>query len=85
MIPEFMRFYNYTASDVLDEYARTFFSLVNSMLEISAKELLNNIMVIKTAESKDGSKIIEQLYKQQRGLGAIIKEVKVVKGVKNVS
>jgi len=83
MIPEFIRFYNYTASDVLNEYARTFFSLVNSMYEISAAESLTNIMELRASNSKDGDKVITSLQKQNRGLGAIIKEVKVVKETRN--
>lgn len=81
MIPEYMHFYKYSVSDVLNEYAQTFFSLVNSMFEIHARELLDNITVTAASNEKSGS-IINELIKRQKGLGAIIEEVKVAKNAR---
>ena len=75
MIPEFMRFYSYTLIDVLNENARTFFALINSMLEITAREMLNSITVHRGAISED-NKVVEELQKRQQGLSKIINEVK---------
>ena len=84
MIPQFARFYNYTVADILNEYARVFFSLVNSMFEITAQEMLNDITVQRTQNSEDGgADTIRSLQQQAKGLSAIIDEVKVVKGVRN--
>ena len=77
MIPEYMRFYNYTVTEVLDEYARTFFALANSMFEIHAREMLDAIAV-----SSANQDTINELNKRQKGLGAIIEEVKIAKNVR---
>lgn len=77
MIPQFIRFYGYSNSDTLNEYATAFFSLVNSMYEIKAKEMLDDISVLSVANSKDnGASVISALKKQYAGLGGIVKEVK---------
>ena len=83
MIPEYMRFYKYTVSDVLNEYARTFFSLVNSMFEIHAREMLDDITISTASNSKDGNTIVSELIKRQKGLGAVIEEVKIAKNARN--
>ena len=77
MIPEFMRFYRYTVSDVLNEYARTFFSLVNSMFEIHAREMLDDI----TISSADKG-VVAELTKRQKGLASIIEEVKIARNAR---
>lgn len=79
MVPEFMRFYGYKAKDCLDEFAITFFSLVNSMYRIQANEALMNLSVTSAAFSGD-SNVQDQLRKQSRGLHGIVQEVRVVKG-----
>ena len=77
MIPEYMRFYKYTVSDVLNEYARTFFSLVNSMFEIHAREMLDNITI-----SSADKNVVAELTKRQKGLGSIIEEVKIARNAR---
>lgn len=82
MIPQFARFYGYTITDILNEYTIVFFSLVNTMFEINAKEMLNGITVQGAVNGKNGQSIITSLEKQAKGLGAIIEEVKVAKSVR---
>lgn len=78
MIPEYMRFYSCTVESVLNGYARTFFALLNSMHEIKAGELLDDIITGRAVNSSDNS-TIDSLRKQHRGLGAIVAEVKIAK------
>lgn len=85
MIPQFMRFYSYTMTEVMDEYARTFFTLINSMFEIEAREMLDDIAVVSVPNSKDGNKVVEELQKRRKGLGGIIEEVKVAKGTRIIN
>lgn len=76
MIPAYMRFYHYSRRETLREYARSFFALVNSMYTIEAKELLNDISVVATANAGDhGRQNIEALKKQERGIQAIVEQV----------
>ena len=77
-----MSFYQgYTASAVLDEYAVTFFSLVNAMYRIKSKEMLEDIQIISTPNMKkdDANKIIAQLRKGTKGLHGILEEVRNIK------
>ncbi len=80
MIPEFIRFYSYTASDVLDELAVRFFSLMNSMYRIKATESLDRIAEASVAQgSENGKSYVSELQKQSKGLHGIIEEVRVIK------
>lgn len=79
MIPEFMRFYSYSSSDVLDELAIRFFSLGNSMYQIQAKESLSHVMEASTAFSGN-KEYLKSLEKQQKGVGGIVDEVRTIKG-----
>lgn len=81
MIPEFMRFYSYTASQVLDELAIVFFTLLNSMYRLQAKETMMGILEVSTGMSgKESSSVINELKKQERGIAGIVNEVRVIKG-----
>lgn len=83
MIPEFIRFYGYTSQQVLSEYAVTFFSLVNSMYRLQAREMLRGITTVSTAMSgKEASSTINELRKQEKGLQGIVQEVRTVRGIK---
>lgn len=83
MIPEFIRFYGYTAQEALSEYAVTFFSLVNSMYRLQAREMLRDITTTSTAMSgKESSSTINELKKQERGLHGIVQEVRTVRSIK---
>lgn len=84
MFAEFIRFYNYTAEQALAEYGKRFFSLVNSMYRIKAKEDLREI--VNVAAGMSGNKeIVTQLQKQEGGNQAILEQVKVAKEVNNVN
>lgn len=80
MVPQFMRFYGYTASSTLDEYARTFFGLLNQMFRLQAEEALTDINTTSAAMSgKDGQSVIDGYKKQAGGLHSIVQEVRTVK------
>ena len=80
MIPEFIRFYGYSLEAVLNEYARSFFALLNSMYQLEAKESLINITNMSTAFGSDnGNDVISNLEKQRKGIGGIVNEVRVIK------
>lgn len=81
LVPEFMQFYSYTASQVLDEYARTFLSLVNAMYRLKAKESLSSIANTATA-THGGDGYVNELKKQERGIHGILEEVKVIKSIR---
>lgn len=85
MIPEFIRFYSYTVSQALDEYAVTFFSLINSMYRLQAQEQLSSIMTVSAgmAGGKEASGTISALEKQAKGLHGIVQEVRNIKNVKH--
>ncbi len=79
-----MRFYGYSASSTLDEYARTFFGLLNQMFSIQAEEALTNINTTSAAMSgKDGQSVIDGYKKQAGGLHSIVQETRVAERVKN--
>jgi hypothetical protein len=84
MIPEFIRFYSYSASQVLEEYAVRFFSLVNSMYQLKASESLDSVMQVSTG--MNGNKeYLSALQKQQKGIAGIVEEVRIVKRNKDVN
>lgn len=86
IVPEFLRFYSgYTAGKVLDEMAKTFFSLVNSMYRLQAQEQISFIegVVVGNAEPKQRSSAISALQKSAKGLHGIVQEVRSVKNGKH--
>lgn len=74
-IAEFIRFYNYTIEQALNEYAKTFYSLLNDMYRIQATETLNMVYANNATEE-----LINKLQKQEAGISGIVKEVKIVRG-----
>jgi hypothetical protein len=83
MIPEYIRFYGGTPIDVLNEYAITFFAMLNSMYTIQAKEQLNAVFAVNAGMSgKDGQSYIDGLQKQKRGIGAIVEEVRTIENIR---
>jgi hypothetical protein len=83
MIPEFMRFYSYTLTQTLNEYAVAFFSLINSMYRLQAREQIRDVVSVSAGMSgKDGQSILDELKKQERGLHGVVEEVRVAKGIK---
>jgi len=81
MLPQFIRFYGYTAQQALDEYAVRFFSLVNYMRRLEATELLNELSILSSAFAggKEARPLVEQLKKQAKGVQGIVQEVRNVK------
>lgn len=81
MFPQYLRFYGYTASEALNEFAITFFALVNAMHRLSADEALGRITESSVAFSggSDGAKIIDEYKKQSKGISGIVEEVRNIK------
>lgn len=79
MVPRFVRFYSYRVQDCLQEYARTFFAMVNAMYRIEGDESLNQMTVISGAMSGESS-VQEHFKKQSKGLHGIVEEVRTVRG-----
>ena len=86
IVPEFIRFYGYTAEQVLDELAVRFFSLVNSMYRLQARESLVSITNHLTASAggDEAQKTIEALHKQEKGLTGVLQEVETLREVRDV-
>lgn len=80
IIPEFIRFYNYSVEETLKLPARLFYTLVNSMYRLQAKEMLSNVQStsIGMGGDKDGT-YINHITKQLKGKDGLLREVKVVK------
>lgn len=81
MFPQFLRFYSYTAGQALNEYAITFFTLVNSMHRLTADEALGRITESSVAFSggSEGAKIVDEYKKQSKGISGIVEEVRNIK------
>lgn len=84
MIPQFMSFYGYSVTSTLNEYARTFFALINAMNRINAEKSLMNITEISTSLNGD-KKTVDNLVKQSKGISGIVNEVRIAKEAKDVS
>lgn len=83
MIPEFMRFYRYSLTDTLNEYAVSFFSLINSMYRLQAREQIRAIISVSAGMAgKDGQSTVDELKKQEKGLHGVVQEVRTVKGIR---
>lgn len=83
IVPEFMRFYHYTLNETMHEYAIAFFTLVNSMFRLKAKETIERAYEYSLGQGGDESKsAIEKLRKDSEGLHGILNEVKTVKEVR---
>ena len=80
MFTEFIRFYNYTAEQALNEYGKRFFALCSQMYRVKAKESLSDYMVQASVQSKEGKKYVEELQKQEKGMEGIIQEVRIARG-----
>lgn len=85
ILPMFLRFYQgYTVSSVLDEFAITFFSLVNSMGQLVASENLNNSIVasIPHMEKTNVDRITHEWTRQSEGSGKLIQEAQLVRSIR---
>lgn len=82
IVPRFLRFYGgYTAQSVLNEYAVSFFSLVNSMFRLQAQELLDSITANTVAShgGQEAQAILKNLQQKTEGLHGIVQEVRNIK------
>lgn len=80
IVPQFLRFYGgYTASSVFEEWAVTFFSLVNSMYRLESKEMLEAITTTSVAINGDQNGVVKELDKGSRGIHGIVQEVRNIK------
>jgi len=77
IVPEFIRFYGYSLDQTLIEYAKTFYSLVNSMYQIQAKEAL---MLVYASNANDD--LVSGLKKQEKGISGTVQEVKNARNFK---
>ncbi len=86
IIPEFIRFYGYTATEVLDELATRFFTLVNAMYRLQATESLLHINTtsVAMAGGQEAQSTISALEKQEKGLDGVLSEVNTLREVRNV-
>jgi hypothetical protein len=73
--------------DSLNEYAITFFSLVNAMTRIRAVELMEDVHAnsIPQMKESDAKGALEDLKKSSQGVHGIVKEVRTAKRAKNVN
>jgi len=84
IVPQFIRFYGYTASQTLDEYGKVFFALVNSMYMLRAVEMMDGITTASVPNASEGQarNIMDKLHRSSQGAHGILKEVKVIKDAK---
>jgi len=83
IVPQFIRFYGYTLSQTMNEFAVSFFSLVNSMYRIEASERLNGILEVSAGMAgKEAREVIGKLEDQSQGANKYIDQAKVLKGIR---
>jgi hypothetical protein len=85
MIAQFIRFYPYTVEQVLDMFAKTFFSLSNAMLRVQAIEQLERIKAsaYPHMESIDQTSMAKSYTQLAKGNQGVLDEVRVIKGLNN--
>jgi len=84
-VPHFIRFYQgYTIESVMDEFAVTFFSLINAMMRIKAEESLVNIQNISVPhmEQSEVHNTIQRLKQDSNGLDDYIEQAKIIRQAK---
>jgi len=81
MFPEFISYYGYTAEQALQEYAKRFFSLLNSMFRLQAKAQLTELAIISNAHNggKEAQSLAKKLTDQSLGNQKILEEVRNIK------
>lgn len=81
IVPSFIRFYHYTLTQAMSEYAVSFFSMVNSMYRIQSEEMLQGISVASYPhlEKNAARDLLDELRKAARGLHGIVQEVRSIK------
>lgn len=79
-VPRFMRFYGYKLSEALNEYAKSFFMLVEAMHRLKAKEMATDITAISAGFNGSKETMLE-LEKNARGTRGILEQVRNIKNV----
>ena len=82
IVPQFLRFYTgYTSQSLMDEFAVTFFSLVNSMFRLKAEEMIDeiNAVTVGMADNSERQEVLSKLSKSTRGKHGILQEVRIVR------
>lgn len=74
IVADFMRFYNYSLTDTLNEYAVSFYSLVNTMYRQRATEALTLMSAFNATQE-----LVDGYNKQQKGLHGIVQEIRVAR------
>lgn len=83
IVPQFLRFYpGYTRQSLMDEFAITFFALVNSMFRLKPEERVDQInnYAIGMSDTNDREAAVAKLNKSAEGKHGVLQEVKAVKG-----
>lgn len=86
MVAEFIKYYGYSASGVLAEFARTFFSLMNEKVKLESKERINLIenITIARGTNPNGEKVVQQLFDKSEGVEKYIKAAKTLREARDV-
>jgi len=81
MFADFIHFYGYTAEQALNEYAKRFFSLANSMYRIKGVDSINQLVIASNAASggDNAQKLMNEFKKQAKGNHGILEEVRIIK------
>lgn len=75
-----MRFYGYTKEQTLNEYARSFFGLINSMYRLKGEESLSLIQVHSALNGSEDA--LDNIKKESKGIHGILKEARIAKAFK---
>jgi len=81
MFAVYLHHYGYTATQVLDEYAKTFFALCAQMYRVQATKNLELLAVTNSAFNggKEADKLVSQLKKQASGTDKLLNEAKTLR------
>jgi len=81
MFTEFIHYYGYTADEALNEYAKRFFGLVNSMFRLKGNERLTSLYIASAGANggSDAEKLATEFRKQSRGNHGVLQEVRNIK------
>lgn len=83
IVPQFIRFYSYTLNETMNEFAVSFFSLVNSMYRVQASERLDGILEVATGMAgKEARETLNKLDEQAQGANKYIEQAKTLKGIR---
>ena len=81
MFADFLQAYSYTAEQALNEYAKRFFSLCESLYKLKARDNLTDLANLSSgmAGGKDAKKLADKYQEQFEGNDKILREVRNIK------